>query len=404
MRNIFKKSCVFIIILFLTLILPFNVLAKQSNTFIDEDYFDSEELISGDTLRLGDATTYIPVDNQNLSFTKKDKVSNIEYYIIDSIDSNGNIKYKKYDFSNSDKSVWYPDSSSVFNTSGYDYSDFKIVADTVDFYNSCSASRNNNYLFSDNDSGYCNIVLPSINGKISRWRFDSLDYEDEKDVDLCKFVHLIWSNDFYYSSCDTVDDQYEKSTYVGTYKYYTSYVYKFYQLPDEQPETKITCDTNMLNSGKTSKCTINFSYKYGLSNILFDITSDKLKISNLQFDDYWEDDTDSWTSKEITNGYSLSFAYKYRITDYYNNPVIATFDVTADENIDDVVALLNTSDIKYVEKTGDGIVSNGDSDSGDITDNILNPSTFRNSYYLVIGIIIIGGISFIQLRSKKKNK
>ena len=37
-------------------------------------------------------------------------------------------------------------------------------------------------------------------------------------------------------------------------------------------------------------------------------------------------------------------------------------------------------------------------------DNIINPSTFRDNYYLVIGILIVGLICFIQMKSKTKRK
>lgn len=43
---------------------------------------------------------YIAVDNQEYNFDAYDKVTNFEYYIIDSIDDSGNVKFKKYDFTN----------------------------------------------------------------------------------------------------------------------------------------------------------------------------------------------------------------------------------------------------------------------------------------------------------------
>ena len=406
MRNTLKNSLMFIIMLFVTFALPFRVEAKQSNTAIWESAFDNEELISGDTIKITGATTFTPVENQNFEFYAENKITNFEYYIIDSIDSNGTIKYKKYDFTDSDKNVWYPNDSVIYDLSGYVYDE---TLETINYFNVCDInSRSNGFNSFREDYGYCLIVLPAVNGKVSRWRLDSKDYGDKKDIDVCKFVHRTWSNDFYYSSCDKTDTKYN-STPIGTYEYYTSYVYKFYEIPDEKPEVKFTCDSNKLSAGKSTKCKINLSYKYGLSNILFDIISDKLKISNIQVDDYWNADPALWTSKEIDNGYSINFAYNRRITNFNDDPLIATFDVTADKDIDDVSKSLRTSDIKYVDKTGDGIAtakSTSDEKSAldDIINNIINPSTFRNSYYLIIGIIIIGGICFIQLRSKKKNK
>ena len=431
MRNIFKNNIMFIFILFVSLILPFRVDAKQTNTFIRGYNIDSEELISGDTVQFDNATTYIPVEDQNFKFYALDKVINFEYYIIDSIDSNGNIKYKKYDFSDLDRSAWYPDSSIVFDTSGGYFSDFEITAVTVDFYNSCSASRNNNnynnnYLFSNHSNGFCNIVLPAVNGKISRWRFDSIDYGNKKDVEVCSYYDRY---DTLYSSCDKAEGKIDNK-YIGTYEYYTSYVYKFYEIPDEKPEVKFTCDSNKLSTGGTTKCKVKVSSKYALSNILFDITSEKLKINNFKINNYWENDLNQksdyskyWTFKEINDGYSINFTYdffsscynpydcgkpnsfEYLFDSSFNeNPVVATFDVTSDEDIDDIVSSLKTTNFKYVDKTGDNTISDDNADSDNIINNILNPSTFKNSYYLIIGIIIIGGISFIQLRSKNKNK
>ena len=402
-----NNKWVFIIILFVSLMLPFKVDAKQTNTFIKEGAMSHEELISGDTIKIAGATTFTPVENQNFEFYAENKITNFEYYIIDSIDSNGTIKYKKYDFTDSNKNVWYPNDSVIYDLSGNVYDE---TLETIDYFNVCdNNSRSNGFNSFREDLGYCLIVLPAVNGKISRWRLDSKDYGDKKDIDVCKFQHKIFSRS-YYSSCDKTDTQYN-STSIGTYEYYTSYTYKFYEIPDEKPEVKFTCDSNKLSAGESTKCTFNVSYKYGLSSILFDITSDKLKINNLKLDDYWFNDSDysPWSIKEIDNGYSINFAYDYRVNSFKIDPLIATFEVTSDEDINDVSKSLKTSDIKYVEKTGDSIAtakSSSDDKSAldDIINNIINPNTFRNSYYLIIGIIVIGGISFIQLKSKKKSK
>ena len=406
MRNSFKNSWMFIIILFVSLILPFNVEAKQTNTYIMESDFDYEEFISGDSISIFNSTSYTPVEKQDFKFYSLDKVTKFEYYIIDSIDSNGNIKYKKYDFSNLDKSVWDPKSSTFYSYSGVPYDEIKI--DTVDFYNSCQ--KDSFYIFDDYEWGYgrCNLILPAVNGKISRWRFDSKENSDKKSIDACKYKGY----DDLCSSCDEAEGK-NDSNYIGTYDFYTSSTYKFYELPDEKPKTKIACDSNNLSAGESTKCKINFSYKYALSNILFDITSDNLKINNLQLNNYWENDddygedySDSWTLKETDNGYSINFTYDSLVYEVFDkNPLIATFEVTADEDIDDVVKSIEKTDIKYVEKTGDGISKDEEPSSGNVIDNIINPETFKNNYYLIVGIIIIGGISFIQLRSKeKKNK
>ena len=415
MRNTFKNSWGFIFILVVSFILPFNVEAKQKNTYVLEYKFDDEELISGDTIHINDATTYIPIEEQDFRLYNEYKVTKFEYYIIDNIDSNGNIKYKKYDFTNSNKNIWNPESSTLYDLSGAVYDFFP---DTVEYYSICKYGLES----FDYSEGCCNIVLPAVNGKVVRWKFDSKENVDKKNIDICKFQDKVFSSDIYYSSCDKIDSDYN-STYAATYEYYTSSVYRFYQVPDETPKVNVTCDSNKLSAGGTAKCKVNASSKYALSNILFDITSDKLKISNLQFDDYWEYYSDYWDSKEIDNGYSINFTYvnssgcdypyycgdpggfKYLFDFSFNeNPVVATFDVTSDEDIDDVVSSLKTTNFKYVDKTGENTIPDDKDDSDNKISNILNPSTFRNSYYLVIGILIIGGICFIQLRSKKKSK
>lgn len=400
MKKNLKDSMFLIIILFVFLTLPFNVDAKQTNTYIRESDFNYDELISGDTVGIDDSIFYTPVEEQNFKYFDRDKVTKFEYYIIDSIDSKGNIEYKKYDFSKSPKSVWNPKSSSVYNTSGYAYD---INVDTVEYYNSCNKVDGWMFDSDERDGGLCNIILPAVNGKIVRWRFDGKEYGDKKDIEVCKYKgHFL--NDLY-SSCDKTQEEPE-NTYIGTYEYYTSYVYKFYQLPEEKPKVKITCDSNKLTAGKTSKCKVNISYKYGVSNVLFDITSDKFKISNLQIDDFWDSD---WTVKKIDNGFSLKYFSDFLLTFDKFESEIATFEVTADEDIDDIVTSLKTSDIKFVEKTGESIASNNsnsgdESVSNDKINNIINPNTFSDSYYLVVAILLIGLICFIQIKSKAKSK
>ena len=408
MVNNLKRGRLYIFILLVSLVLPFNVWAKQNNTFVMDFMFSYEELISGDTIRFDGTLAYVPVENQNFTFTNEDNVINIEYYIIDSIDSDGNITYKKYDFSNLDKNVWHPESSALFDYSGFDYD---YSSDKIEYFDSCKMiDRESDRTFSTDAYGQCNILLPSVDGKIARWRFDTKDYGDVKNIDVCSYSKSNYNT--VYTSCDKAEGQ-KDNTYIGRYDYYTSYTYKFYQLPDDQPNLKITCDNNKLAAGETTECSINLSFKYGLNSILFDITSDKLKMDNLWFSRFV--DSWYWSFKDTDNGYSLSYAPYNRTAGFENDPVVATFDVTADEDIDDVVGLLNTSDIKYVEKPGEGIVSkqsvsddeiisDGENTSGNETDNITNPNTFRNSYYMLIGLIIVGLIGFIQLRSRYKSE
>lgn len=394
MKKNLKDSMFLIIILFVFLTLPFNVDAKQTNTYIRESDFNYDELISGDTVGIDGSIFYTPVEEQNFKYFDRDKVTKFEYYIIDSIDSKGNIEYKKYDFSKSPKSVWNPKSSSVYNTSGYAYD---INVDTVEYYNSCNKVDGWMFDSDERDGGLCNIILPAVNGKIVRWRFDGKEYGDKKDIDVCKYKGTFM---YLYSSCDKTQDEPE-NTYIGTYEYYTSYVYKFYQLPEEKPKVKITCDSNKLTAGKTSKCKVNISYKYGVSNVLFDITSDKFKISNLQIDDFWDSD---WTVKKIDNGFSLKYFSDFLLTFDKFESEIATFEVTSDKNIDDVVSSMKTTNFKYVDKTGENTIPDDKSTLGDKINKIINPNTYRDNYYLVIGILIIGLICFIQMKSKAKSK
>ena len=411
MENVLKDSRLLIIILFVFLTLPFNVEAKQTNTCISEYQFESEsefgrsEFISGDTIMIAGSTYYKPVEKQDFYLYNEDKVTNFEYYIIDSIDSDGNIKYKKYDFSNSDRSVWYPNDSIFYDLSGrvYDY------LETAEFFNSCKKGRKNDYYLMQLGtfySGGCNVFLPAANGKITRWKFDSFKYSDKKKLNVCKYSSFI---DTYYSLCGKTDSEL-KSTYIGRYEYYTSYVYKFYEIPDEKPQLKVMCDNNKLTAGQTTKCKANISYKYGLSNILFNITSDKLKISNLQIEDYNLGNT--WTPKEIDNGYSMNFVFDHLTNAFKYNPIIATFDVSSDSDVNNVLSSLKATNFKYVNKLGENTLSDAsfgvdlenEKDNIENKDNIINPSTFRDNYYLVIGILIVGLICFIQMKSKTKRK
>ena len=239
-------------------------------------------------------------------------------------------------------------------------------------------------------------------------------YSDKKKLDVCKYSSFI---DTYYSLCGKTDSEF-KSTYIGTYEYYTSYVYKFYEIPDEKPQLKVMCDNNKLTAGQTTKCKANISYKYGLSNILFNITSDKLKISNLQIEDYNLGNT--WTSKEIDNGYSMNFVFDHLTNAFKYNPIIATFEVSSDSDVNNVLSSLKATNFRYVNKLGENTLSDVDlsdknnsnenkDDMENISDkeskdNIINPSTFRDNYYLVIGILIVGLICFIQMKSKAKSK
>ena len=419
MEKVLKDSRLLIIILFVLLTLPFNVEAKQTNTCISEYDFESEfgssEFISGDTIMIGRSTYYKPVEKQDFNLYTEDKITNFEYYIIDSIDSSGNIKYKKYDFTNSDRSVWYPKDSIFYDMSGRVY---EYPLETAEFFNSCKKGRKNDYYLMELGtlySGGCNVFLPAANGKITRWKFDSFKYSDKKKLDVCEYNRSFVST--YYSLCGKTDSEF-KSTYIGTYEYYTSYVYKFYEIPDENPQLKVMCDNNKLTAGQTTKCKANISYKYGLSNILFNITSDKLKISNLQIEDY--NLVNTWTPKEIDNGYSMNFVFDHLTNAFKYNPIIATFDVSSDSDVNNVLSSLKVTNFRYVNKLGENTLSNVDlSDKNNSNenkddmenikdkeskDNIINPSTFRDNYYLVIGILIVGLICFIQMKSKAKRK
>ena len=412
MKKFLKDGRLLIIILFVFLTLPFGVEAKQSNTFFHEGSLFSGELISGDTILISHFKNYVPVEKQDFNFYNEDKIINFEYYIIDSVDSNGNIKYKKYDFTNSDRSVWYPDGITFYTTSGNVYDDYPYTL-TSDFFNSCKSNRGD----SENDSfisgNYCNMMLPAINGKISRLEFNGVDYGKKKKIDMCKYSSLI---DTYYALCGKTDSKF-KSTYIGTYEYYTSYVYKFYEIPDEKPELKVICDSNKLTDGKSTQCRINFSYKYGLSNVLFNITSDKLKISNFKA-------KNSWGFDKNDNSYSMKYLKERISNDFMYGADIATFDVSSDSDVNNVLSSLKATNFRYVNKLGENTLSDVDLnfDLGDKNDNnenkddmenindkeskdnIINPSTFRDNYYLVIGILIVGLICFIQMKSKTKRK
>ena len=197
----------------------------------------------------------------------------------------------------------------------------------------------------------------------------------------------------------------EHSKYVGTYEFYTSYVYKFYEVPDEKPQLKVTCDNNKLSKGETTKCRVNFSYKYIFGDVSLNILSNKLKISNFKvFDDL------DWDVSEIDNGLSLNFL-DYS-NDYIKDKEIATFDVSSDSDVNNVLASLKRTNFKYIDKLGENTLSDASfdvdlenkKDNNENKDNIINPSTFRDNYYLVIGILIVGLICFIQMKSKAKSK
>ena len=390
MNNFFKKCWVIILILFISFLLPFNVEAKGFYGSVQEEDFDENELISGDDVHL---YKYIPVDGQDFEVYNGRKIANFEYYIIDSIDSKGNIKYKEYDFSKASKNVWYPDGYVFRGHSGQplDVSGKSLL----ESFNSCQ--KNNIY---EEYYGSCNIVLPAINGKISRWKFDSIKYGDKKNTDLCRST----SRGYYYiGGCD-----FSSPEYFGTYEFYSSYVYKFYEVPDEKPQLKVTCDDNKLSKGEVIKCKANFSYKYMLRDVAFNITSDKLKISNLN----------TWISNEIDNGYSMHFVFDDPVDAFKDNPVIATFDVSSDGDVNNVLAALKRTHFRYIDKLGENTLPDSsfdvdlenkkdnivNKDNIENKDNIINPSTFRDNYYLVIGILIVGLICFIQMKSKAKSK
>ena len=391
MIKFLKKCWVIIFLLIISFLLPFNVEAKELyNESVLEESLDEAELISGDDVLIGNVFEYVPVDNQVSKLYNIDRVTKFEYYVIESIDSKGNIKYKEYDFSKADKSVWYPD--------GYVFRDFrdeiiefpgKILVEKFSLCKKDDAFYNYN-----NNKISCRIVLPAINGKISRWKFDGFKYGDKKDTDVCTYSGS-------YHTCDFTG----YSEYIGTYEFYTSYVYKFYEVPDEKPQLKVTCDNNKLAKGETTKCRVNFSYKYGLNNVLFNIISDKLKISNFKV----VDDLD-WDVSEIDNGLSLNFL-DYS-NDYIKDKEIATFDVSSDSDVNNVLASLRRTNFRYIDRLGENTLSDASfdvdlenkKDNIENKDNIINPNTFRDNYYLVIGILIVGLICFIQMKSKAKSK
>ena len=387
MIKFLKKYWVIIFLLFISFLLPFNVEAKELyNESVLEERLYEAELISGDDVFFKYAFGYVPVDDQNFFVTNEDKVIKFEYYIIDSIDSKGNIKYKKYDFSKADKSVWYPE--------GYIFRDYRGEMtefpgeNLVDNFYLCQ--KDNLY---DKHNKSCRIVLPAINGKISRWKFGSFKYDDKKNTDLCEF-----SGSHYYV-CNS-----EHSKYVGTYEFYSSYVYKFYEIPDEKPQLKVTCDNNKLAKGETTKCRVSFSYKYNVS-AQFNILSNKLKISNFKVVDGYHCNVN-----EIDNG--LLFGYFNDSNGYIKDKEIATFDVSSDSDVNNVLASLRRTNFRYIDRLGENTLSDASfdvdlenkKDNIENKDNIINPNTFRDNYYLVIGILIVGLICFIQMKSKAKSK
>ena len=387
MINFLKKCWVIIFILFVSFLLPFNVEAKGYYGSVPEEYLDEAELISGDDVFLDNK--YIPVDDQmfDVYVYNEDRSTNFEYYIIDSIDSKGNIKYKKYDFSKADKSVWYPD--------GYVFSNYRYSGDII---NVSGKSLLESFISCQKDNIYreydssCRIVLPAINGKISRWKFESKKYGDKMNNDVCN------GSGFYYA-CDSKLD----SKYVGTYEFYSSYVYKFYEVPDEKPQLKVTCDNNKLAKGESTQCRVNLSYKYSFANVSFNILSNNLKLSNFKV-------VDDWDVSEIDNGLSLNFL-DYS-NDYIKDKEIATFEVSSDGDVNNVLSSLKRTNFRYIDILGENTLSDASfdvdlenkKDNIENKDNIINPSTFRDNYYLVIGILIVGLICFIQTKSKAKSK
>ena len=390
MNNFFKKCWAIIFLLIISFLLPFNVEAKELyNVSFSEESLDDAELISGDDIVIGNVFEYVPVDNQMGNLFNDNRVTKFEYYIIDNIDSKGNIKYKEYDFSKADKSVWYPDGY-VFRDSNDEMTEFpgKML---VEKFSLCK--KDDVFYNYNNNKISCRIVLPAINGKISRWKFDGFKYGDKKDTDVCRY-----SGSYY--ACDFTSD----SGYAGTYEYYTSYVYKFYEIPDEKPQLKVTCDNNKLSKGETTKCRVSFSYKYNVY-AQFNILSNKLKISNFKVVDGYH-----CNANEIDNGLSLEYGNDSK--DYTNDKEFATFDVSSDSDVNNVLALLRRTNFKYIDRLGENTLSDASFDvdlenkKDNIVnkDNIINPSTFRDNYYLVIGILIIGLICFIQMKSKAKSK
>ena len=393
MIEFLKKCWAIIFILVISFILPFNVEAKGYNWDIMDKNFDETEFISGDDVTFDNE--YISVGDQEFEVYNVDKSRNFEYYIIDSIDSKGNIKYKKYDFSKAAKSVWYPDGY-VFR--GYSHSGSIIDVSGKSLLESFISCQKDN-IYKEYESS-CRIVLPAINGKISRWKFDSKKYSNKKEIDVCRYKNYPFS---LYAPCDKTADEPE-NTYIGTYEFYTSYVYKFYEIPDEKPQLKVTCDNNKLAKGETTKCRINFSYKYN-AYATFNILSNKLKISNFKVvDGYY------CNANEIDNGLSLEYGNDSK--NYTNDKEFATFDVSSDSDVNNVLASLRRTNFRYIDRLGENTLSDASfdvdlenkKDNIENKDNIINPSTFRDNYYLVIGILIVWLICFIQMKSKAKSK
>ena len=397
-----KKSRLLLILL-VSLFLPFGVSAKSYNWTVNEDDMKNKELISGDDVEINNPSELIPYEDINpgaeLWDSNEGRITNFEYYIIDSVDSNGNIKYKKYDFSTSANEVFYPkDFKSRYdnNASGYYPGSISVIN-----FNSCQ-NRNITYDYSDYSYDYpnyykkvCKIILPAVNGENVRWRFDNKNYGNKTKYNICSSGG--------YHTCEDVRD----SNYVGTYEYYTSYVYKLYQVPEEKPSLKVTCDDNKLKKGTTSKCKVSFSYKYALNNVSFNISSDKLKISNFK-------PTNNWSANEITNGYSLEYSNDdFSLVDFKDSTEIATFEVSSEDATEDkILALLKSTDFKYIDKLDENTLSDidldfnvaNDADKDNKINNIINPNTFSDSYYLIVAISLIGLICFIQVKSKAKSK
>ncbi len=374
-----KKSKVLLILL-VSLFLPFSVSAKSYYWTVNEDDMKNKELISGDDVDINNARYLIPYEDINVlaRHDYDERSTNFEYYIIDSVDSNGNIKYKKYDFLTS--------ANEVFN-SRYDNNVDPWHSQAINFY-SCRSGDNE-----------CNITLPAVNGEIVRWRFDNKSYGNKTKYDICGY-----EGNEYYQVCEGGVTQ---DSYAGTYEFYTSYVYRLYQVLEEKPSLKVTCDDNKLKKGTASKCKVSFSYKYALNNVSFNISSDKLKISNFK-------PINNWSATEITDGYSLEYSNDdFSLVDFKDSTEIATFEVSSEDAIEDkILALLKVTDFKYIDKLGENTLSDidldfnvaDDADKDNKINNIINPNTFSDSYYLIVAISLIGLICFIQVKSKAKSK
>ena len=98
--------------------------------------------------------------------------------------------------------------------------------------------------------------------------------------------------------------------------------------------------------------------------------------------------------------------------DYIKDKEIATFEVSSDGDVNNVLSSLKRTNFRYIDILGENTLSDASfdvdlenkKDNIENKDNIINPNTFRDNYYLVIGILIVGLICFIQMKSKAKSK